>query len=389
MSFVRPLRCPKRARFAQALSLLFGCALLTCCGPAPNADQAAQGQTDPIRIGAAWPLSSRQDLFREGVQMAADELNHNGGILGRKVQLVFADDEGTVRVGKLVAQRFAEEEQLDAVIGHFDSHIAIAASVTYAFHNLLFISPGATNPKLTRQGFANVFRTCPNDTQAGAQLADIAKNLGYRQMVVVHEQSRYGGELANAIEFRAGELDLEITARISYSVQSGDLRLLMERLELVEFDVVFFAGEAGDAARFIRTARAEGFSAPFLGGYGLDNPELFSGNHGDVEDTLVLSVFHGDNPNPYVQSFNLRFQAAYGRKPDAWAAQGYDALIMLAHAVRMAQSTDDAKIADALHAMNAWYGVTGTHRFDENGDVVEKAMVPKIAKNGTLAYFER
>ncbi|CAM2006648.1 ABC transporter substrate-binding protein [Acanthopleuribacter pedis] len=389
MSFIHARRVLGRRNLHITMSLLLGCALFACGGLAPTDTKAAEGQSDSIRIGAAWPLSSRQDQFREGIQLAADELNRGGGVLGRKVELVFADDEGTVRVGKLVAQRFAEKEQLDAVIGHFDSHIAIAASVTYAFHNLLFISPGATNPKLTRQGFSKVFRTCPSDTQAGAQLADIAQSLGYRQLVVVHEQSRYGGELANAIEFRAGELDLEITARISYSVQSGDLRLLMERLELVEFDAVFFAGEASDAARFIRTARAEGFSAPFLGGYGLDNPELFSGNHGDVEDTLVLSVFHGDNPNPYVQSFNLRFQEAYGRRPDAWAAQGYDALIMLAHGIRMAQSTEDAEVAKALHAMNAWYGVTGTHRFDAQGDVLEKAMVPKIAKNGNLAYFER
>lgn len=345
-------------------------------------------EAEPIRIGVAWPLSTRDDLFQQGVEMAAAELNENGGLLGRTVELVVADDAGTVSQGKLVAQRFSEEENLDAVIGHFDSHIALAASVTYAYHQLLFISPGATHPRLTRQGFDRLFRTAPNDAGAGRQLAEMAKTLGYRKLVVVHEQSRHGGELANAIEFRAGELDLEIVARIAYGVNAGDYRLLLDRMLLVEFDAVFFAGDAADAAQFIDAARKEGVSVPFIGGYGLDNPQLFKAQPHNIEGTMVLSVFHQDAPNPYVQSFNLRFAARYQKRPDAWAAQGYDALNMLAHAVRGAQSTDSQAIAKRLHAMPTWYGVTGPHDFDDQGDVVNKEMVPKVVRNGKLAFFD-
>lgn len=343
---------------------------------------------EPIRIGVAWPFSSRDDLFRQGIELAAHELNQEGGVLGRSITLVFADDAGTVSQGKLVAQRFAEEENLNAVIGHFDSHIALAASVTYAYHQLLFISPGATHPRLTKQGFAKLFRTAPNDATAGRQLAEMAKELGYRKFVVVHEQSRHGGELANSIEFRAGELDLEVAARFTYGVNSGDFRLLLDRMSVVEFDAIFFAGEAGDAAQFIDAARNEGLTQPFLGGYGLDNPRLFGAEPSHIEGTLVLSVFHQDAPDPYVQSFNMRFAEMYQKLPDAWAAQGYDALKMLAHAVRGAQSTDSQAIAARLHAMPTWYGVTGAHVFDDQGDVVEKEMVPKIVRAGKLAYFD-
>lgn len=366
--------------------MLWLCCLLFIVTPLGALEPAADSA--PIRIGVAWPFSSRDDLFREGVEMATRELNEEGGVIGRRLELVIADDAGTVSQGKLVAQRFAEQEQLDAVIGHFDSHIALAASVTYAYHQLLFISPGATHPRLTKQGFAKLFRTAPNDATAGRQLAEIAKKLGYQKLVVVHEQSRHGGELANSIEFRAGELDLEIAARFSYGVNSGDFRLLLDRMLVVEFDAVFFAGEAGDASLFIDAARGQGVNRPFLGGYGLDNPRLVSGDPSDVEGTLVLSVFHEDAPDPYVQSFNMRFAEQYQKMPDAWAAQGYDAVKMLAYAIRGAQSSEAKAVAAQLHAMPVWYGVTGPHIFDDQGDVVEKEMVPKIVRQGKLAYFD-
>lgn len=365
-----------------ALLALSGCSTLEEPAQPP---QEAFGK--PIQIGVAWPFSSKNDLFKEGVTLALDDINRDGGVLGRPLEAIFADDGGKVGKGKAVAQEFVDHGNLIAVVGHYDAHIADAASLTYEYNGILIITPGATHPKLTQQGFKRIVRTIPSDTQVGDQLADIARKRGYHRTAIIHEQSSYGMQLANAIEFRCEENGIEVVDRLGYDSSSRDFRLMMARLKLSQCDAIFIAGLAADAARIITEARGDGFTQPFLGGNGLDAPDLFEVDSGAVEGTLVLSVFDSHNPDPYVQFFNRHFESVYHKAPDAWAAQGYDAIQLLAHGIRAAQSKEPQHVADALKAIKFWHGITGSHSFDSNGDVHDKPMVMKIAKNGALVYF--
>ena len=362
---------------------------LACC----RSQQAREERGFPldeggrILVGVAWPFSVKKDLYRNGVEMAIEEINAKGGLLGYPLEAQFADDRGEVTQGKAVAQTFGENPEMIAVLGHYDSFISLPASVTYAYYNLLMLSPGSTDPKLTEQGFPKVFRTIPSDAYIGAQLAESAVKLGLKTMVIICEKSSYGRQLANAIEFRSEELGLTIVDRLSYDPSIREYRLMFNRLTLMDLDGAFFAGTGQDASAIMSEARHKNLNMPFLGGNGLDTRLLFEEGHQAVEGTFILSVFHVDNPNPYVQHFRARFKNAYQTEPDAWAAQGYDAVQLLAHAIRAAQSTQPAPIAEALRKMDSWYGVTGQHRFDENGNVIEKPMVMKIARNGRLEFY--
>ena len=372
--------------------VVLACWLSWCLsGCTPTVDSAQVNLTaasagDPLLIGVGWPLSGKQDFFRHGIELAIEDLNARGGVLGRPIQAVFRDDKSEVSTGKSIAQSFAEDPKIEIVIGHYDSFISLPAAITYEYYGLLMISPGTTDPKLTEQGFERVFRTVPSDLQVGSQLAEIARDRGHKKMVIIYEQSGYGRQLANAIEFRSEELRLKISDRVSYDPGIVDYRLIFATLRLIEYDGVFFAGLGEDARSFIAEARDRGIDKVFLGGNGLDTRRLFGQDPDAAEGTLVLSVFHMDNPNPYVQYFRKHFQDTHGEEPDAWAAQGYDAVQLLAHAIRHAQSTVPDQIAAALNHLDSWYGVTGQHSFDEKGDVQGKAMVMKIARNGKLEF---
>lgn len=370
--------------------LALAIAIFWCCSIAgPSTGQAsAIGRKDtPIYIGIAWPFSSKTDLFKNGIELAIADINRKGGVFGRPLEAIYKNDNSEVIVGKRIAQEFAEDPRVDMVIGHFDSFISLPTSIAYEYFGLLMLSPGSTDPKLTEQGFKRVFRTIPNDRKVGHQLAGVAQAQGFKKMVIIYEQSDYGRQLANAIEFRSEEIGIRIQDRLAYDPGIHDYRLIFAKLKLIDFDGIFFAGFGEDAQHMIVRARQEGFNVPVLGGNGLDTRHLFDEDPAAVEGTLVLSVFHIDNPNPYVQHFRARFQEVYGEEPDAWAAQGYDAMQILAHGIRHAQSLDPNRIAEALHSIESWYGVTGPHRFNETGDVMDKPMVLKIVKNGRLAFY--
>ena len=362
-------------------------AMMAACVSGGAEEERGRDTVDaPITIGVAWPFAVKQDLFKLGVALALEDINQDGGVLGRQLEAIFADDGGSVTTGKAVAQDFAENRDMVAVIGHYDSFIALPASVTYEYNDLLLISPGATNPKLTNQNFRYVFRSIPSDIQVGTQLAEIAQHRGFRRMIIIFEQSNYGRQLANAIEFRAEEIGVHIADRLSYDTAARDYRLLFTRLKLLDYDGVFFAGLGRDAHGIIKGLHQQGKQVPVLGGNGLDTAQLFGEDAAAVEGTMVLSVFHRDDPNPYVQTFNRHFTEKYDRQPDAWAAQGFDAVMLLAHAIRSAQSTRPEAIADALRTTHQWYGVTGSHSFEESGEVKGKPMVVKIARNGVLEF---
>jgi len=349
--------------------------------------EVAERNTGDIVIGVAWPYSAKPDLFKEGIELAKEEINAGGGVLGRQIKLVHRDDKANVAVGKQVAQEFAETLEMTAVIGHYNSYISLPAAITYGYYGLLMITPGSTTAKLTRGGYSNVFRTIPSDNEIGDQLAELAAQQGFKRVVIFYQKGQYGIGLANAFELRAEELGIFVPDRFDYDSSMRDYDWILDKLELLDFDAIFLAGYSKEAGQIIAQAREKGIQAPFLGGDGLDSPDLVEGQPEAVAGTMVLSVFHPDNPQPAVQKFDKVFQDKYGHLPDAWAAQGYDTLKILAHAIESAGSSSPQKVADSLKKMRNWQGVTGNHSFDGYGNVTDKSLVRKIVRNGQLEYW--
>ena len=374
------------------LLLLLACWIVGCAASDPTeerARRARKGEGD-IVIGAGGPWSSPTGMLWEGMALALEQVNSVGGIRGRAARIVKGDDEGSVTVGQQVAQGFVDNPDMVAVIGHMDSYVSIPTSIIYEYHGMLMISPYSTNPKLTRQGFRRVFRTIPDDGVFGTQLARFAHRQGYEAVLVYYIRDDYGTGLANAFEKECELLGIAVEDRLAYDSFSGRRvfrKDLMYWEDHFNFDAIFVAGAVPQAAVLIRQARALGIEVPMFGGDGLDTPELIAGAGGAAKGTFVGSTFRADDPRPEARAFQAAFLEEYGKPPDAEAAQGYDTVMVLAQAMREADSTAPDDVAAALRTMPPWSGVTGEYAFDDKGDLLDREILIKVVRDGRLVYF--
>ena len=367
--------------------------LAACARKSPREERvtrAARNAGDVV-IGVAWPWAARREIrYAEGLRMAVDESNAAGGVLGRRVRLVERDDKESVDEGRLVAQQFGADPDVVAVIGHLQSYVAVPAAGIYDLSGLVMVSPTATDPELTSQGYRRVFRATFTEREVGRQMADHAAARGYRRVAICYIRNRYGRGLANAFEERGGEIGVAVVARQSYdpSDQGDALAFapIVREWKDLEFDAVFLAGEVPSAAEFVVEARRQGLRAPILGGDAMSSDALLAAGAA-AEGTTVATVFHPDEPRPEVRRFAAEFRRRYGVAPDAGSALGYDAVRLLVSAMRDAKSTDPEAVARALHATRGWGGVTGAFTFAPNGDLVARPIVRTVVRGGRFEYL--
>jgi branched-chain amino acid transport system substrate-binding protein len=254
------------------------------------------------------------------------------------------------------------------------------------------LTPASTNPDLTHQGFHRVFRTVHHDQLVGREMAQYAQAQGYRIIMICYARNEYGLGLANAFEQEAVKLGLQIPDRQSYeqaaiNSQSNFARIL-DSWKGQPFDAIFVTGAPPQAGHFIAQARQQGITVPIFGGDALDTPQLMDAAGSEAEGVVIASVFHPDNPRPEVQRFVEAFERRYGKKPDSWAARGYEAVSLLAYAIQTGGSAEPSIIAHTLRTMQTWQGITGSFHFDERGDVVGKSIIRIVVRNKEFAFLE-
>jgi branched-chain amino acid transport system substrate-binding protein len=379
-------------RTIAALILVSG--LLAACGtPTPGEERVrrARRSTGDIVIAAPWPWEKRKEIrFGEGLSMAADEINAQGGVLGRRLRVTHFDDQESVEEGRRLAQRIGADPDVVAVVGHLQSYVSVPAAAIYDLSGLLMISPAATDPELTAQGYKRVFRAAFTDRAIGRQVAELAAQRGYKRVAIEYVRNTYGRGLANAFEERAAELGIAIPGRQSYdpSEQANDRTFASTLAEWsdLEFDALFVAGEVPAGATFIAQARAQGITVPILGADAMSSPALIEVAGPAAEGTTVVSFFHPDEPRPEVKAFVEAFERRFGAPPDAGSALGYDAVHVLARAMKEAGSVVPDDVSAALRKGRKWPGVTGGFTFNEAGDRVDERLVTMQVRGHTFAY---
>ncbi len=325
--------------------------------------------------------------------MAVDEANAAGGVLGRRIRLAERDDKESVDEGRVVAQQLGADPDVVAVIGHLQSYVTVPAAGIYDLSGLVMVSPTATDPELTSQGYRRVFRATFSEREVGRQMADFAARRGYRRVAIFYIRNRYGRGLANAFEERGAGAGLTVVARESYDpteqggAQPGTASFapVVRAWKALELDAVFLAGEVPSAAGFVAEARRQGLTTPILGGDAMSSDALLSAGRA-ADGMIVATVFHPDEPRPEVRRFADAFRGRYGVPPDAGSALGYDAVRLLVHAMREARSAAPDDVARTLHAARGWEGVTGAFTFAANGELAERPIVKTVVRGGRFEY---
>lgn len=372
----------KRTKIFSFLIVFFCGVVLIAC---QDTSSAVSGDA-PFVVAVVWPNEARNDLFWKGVQMAADDLNENGGVAGQRVVLQWYDDGNDPREAKALAQKLADNPNVDAVLGHYSSEVALAVAPIYQFGGKLWISPGATTSRLTLPDSALVVRTIPSVTLVAEQLADFAAKRGFARLLLISAKDEYGLSLGNSFEQRARENGLVIVDRRAYREGEVDFSSHLTDWQTLAFDAIFLAGRPPEAPHFIIQARQLGVQAPIFGGTGLYTPDLITLGGEEVEGTIAASFYHVDETKPEVERFVQVFQERYTFEPDFWAAQGYDALQLLAEGVQRAGTREPREVAYALYDFQSWTGMAGTYTFLGNGEV-SKPVVLEIVQGEAFQYF--
>lgn len=360
--------------------------------PAVERAQRARNGDGKIIVGAAWPWEARDEiLYWQGMKLALEEVNEKG-VQGRKLEIVRRDDKETVRQARLVAGRFAENLDMVAVIGHLQSFTTRPAARIYDEAGLLHLVPSATANDLTGDTRPLLFRTTFSNRSLGKKLAGFVRSQGYRRVAIRYLSGQYGRELANAFEQRATQGNVVITSRDSYDATLEENPESIERvvagMEDSDLDAVFLAGEVPLASMIISRMRTVGVEAPVIGGDAMNVPGLYQVGGDAVEGTIVPSRFNADESREEAQRFRQAFREAYGVEPDAGAVSGYDAVHLLAKAMRTAGSTVPDKVAEALRQMKQVPGVAGSYTFDENGNLVNRKIRLQVVQDGEFVPFD-
>jgi ABC-type oligopeptide transport system substrate-binding subunit/ABC-type branched-subunit amino acid transport system substrate-binding protein len=331
--------------------------------------------------------SADPSLFTEGVNLAIEEINSEGGLLGRKLRAEFRDDERTIAQGQHVAKDLAKNPDVIAVVGHRYPGIAIPVSIIYEKYGILFISPGASNPDYIQYGGNLTFTNIPSDYETARNAAELARSRGFRKMVLFYQRDTAGKRLAEIFHEEAVGKEIKILTTRSFFRWQKDFKVMLSELvKEYEFDAILLAGVVFPGADLIKQARSMGINVPVIGGYQMDSPDLFSTAGEAAEGVIVPTVFNPDLPVKETQDFIKNFQSKYGVIPDMWAAQGYDAVRVLAYSVRESESTVPIVIASAMRILQDWNGVTGRYSFNFDGGITGKSLFFKEVRNGRFEY---
>lgn len=329
-----------------------------------------------IVIGAAGPLTGPRawsgEQFRRGAELAVAELNAAGGVLGERVKLVLGDDAADPGQAELLAHKFVRDG-VSFVAGHRMSDASIAAARVYAEAGVLQISPSSTNPQLTEMGLRNVFRVCGRDDQQGIVAGDyLANHLGEKRIAILHDQSRYGSDLAQWTKRQLNARGVEEVLYTGYDSNALDLIDLVGRLHRVEADVLYLGGYSTDAALIIRQSHDLGHPLQIVSGDALHNTDfwMITGRAGEG----ALFTFGSDpRDHPSAQAVTGRFREQ-GYEPEGYTLHTYAAVQIWASAAAAAGTVElDAVIA--ILREREFDTVLGRIRFDAKGDLREHDFV--------------
>ena len=334
-----------------------------------------------IKIATQSPLSGDQAALGEGLklgaQLAVEKLKGPLEKLGFKVELVPFDDQAKPDVGVANAKSALADESILAVIGHFNSGVAIPSSEVYKEANLVMISPSNTNPLITDRNLLNVNRVCGRDDVQGAVGAEFAKSLKVKNAYVVHDKTTYGQGVAEFFRDTAKKLGIEILG-FEGTEEKANFDSILTPIKARNPDLIYFGGIFSQAGTFFKQAREKGIRAKFMGPDGLDSPELAKIGGKAVVGMHYTTVAGPASVYPEAKKFIADFKERFKHDPTPFAAQSYDstaiALLGIEAAIKGAGGKKPARLQVAQAVRKVKYkGITGVIEFDEKGD-------PKKAK---------
>jgi branched-chain amino acid transport system substrate-binding protein len=324
----------------------------------------------------------------EGIRLALDKINADGGVLGKQVRLVTEDTQGKPEEAVTAVQKLINQDKVVAVLGEVASSNSLAAAPVCQRARVPMLTPASTNPKVTQVG-NYIFRSCFIDPFQGAAMANFAMNdLKAKRFAVLYDvKQAYSNGLREFFIDTVKKAGGEIVADESYSTDDIDFKAQLTKIRDTKPDAVYVPGYYTEIGLICRQAKELGLNAPLMGGDGWDSEQTFKIGGDAVNGNYFTNHYSPEEERPAVKQFVDAYKAKYnGKMPDAMAILGYDAMNLMAAAITKAGSTKGKDVRDALADTKDFPGASGTITIDKERNAQKPIVVLKI-ENGATKFM--
>jgi len=356
---------------------------------------APSGQAqEVVKIGFASPLTGGQANYgkdnQNGAQMAIDELNAQNPKIGGKVvkfQLLAEDDQADPKMGPAIAQKLVDAK-VAGVVGHFNSGVTIPASKVYNDAGIPELSV-STNVKYTNQGYKTAFRLMADDGKQGKALGEYAvKNLGYKRLAVIDDSTAYGQGLADEFERAVKASGGQIVKREHTNDKAVDFAAVLTSIKGTNPEAVFFGGYDQQAGPMARQMKTLSMNAKLMGGETMNSAKFIELAGPAAETAIASTPGAALESRPGGKAFADKYKARYNQDIGLYAPYFYDGVMLIAAAMKAADSTDPAKYLPVL-AKIKHNGITADIAFDDKGDLTQGLLTIFEVKNGKWVVISK
>jgi branched-chain amino acid transport system substrate-binding protein len=345
---------------------------------------------DEIVVGEYGSMTGSEATFGistdNGVKMAVNEINAAGGVNGKKIKLIAYDDQGKQSEAITAVTRLIQQDHAVAVIGEVASSLSLAGGQVCQQAGVPMISPSSTNPKVTAIGNM-VSRVCFIDPFQGYVGASFAKDkLHFNKAAILYNRAQaYSTGLRTDFRKAFDKMGGQVVSEQAYSNGDTDFSVQLTTIKNANPDFIYIPGYYTEVVTIAQQARKLGLNVPLIGGDGWVSDELKNAGHA-LDGCYFSDHYAKEDPRPEVQAFLSKYNAQFGRAPDSMAALGYDAMNLLADAMKRAKSLDGKDLASAINSTKNFKAVTGSITIDQNRNAKKLAVIQKV-ENGSFTFF--
>lgn len=341
-----------------------------------------------IKVGYYGSMTGKEATFgistKNGVMLAVKEINAEGGVNGKTIDVISYDDKGDSKETGTAVTRLIDEDKVVAVLGEVASSLSLAGGKVCEEKRVPMISPSSTNPRVTA-GKKMVFRVCFTDpNQAAAIAAFITDNLKLRKAAILYDQTQaYSKGLRDFFTESIKQMGGTVVADQPYSGGDQDFSAQLSTIKAAGPEIIFVPGYYTEGGNIAIQARKLGIDVPLIGGDGWDSSQLTAIGGKAIEGCYYSNHSAPDQPN--MKEFVEKYKKAYGETPDALGGLGYDAMMVLFDSMKRAKSLEGRDLAKAIAETKGFHGVTGDITIDKDHDAQKGVVIVKI-KNGAPVF---
>ncbi len=355
-------------------------------------------KADTIKIGAIYNLEGSQMFLdfpsSEGAKLAINELNKSGGILGKKLELILLDGKTDIPTIKIATNQLIEKDRVSAIIGFSDTDMVLAAAPIAADAKVVFITSGATSPKLPQQVQDYLFLACFGDNVQAAAGADYAFNTLDLTTSYLLTDTEMEFTLLLAKYFKESYLNAggKITLEDTYKGGSRDFSRQIKKLKSLDImpQMLYISSGPDDIGFIIKQFREAGIETPIIGADGFDTP-LLTATAGNLADNVFFATHYFAEEDKVesdlIRNFIKSYKIEFGNIPGGFAALGYDTVMLIANAIKNAGSIDSEKIRTVLLTTKDFQGVSGKISYENGSRIPNKGVTIVEVKDSKFHFI--